>query len=75
MKTHTPAWKDPNKSAAFVRHSSRPDGPADQTVSNISLPHVHPDLGQVVTIQINAAKDGDGGNTVILHLPIKTLAD
>lgn len=75
MKTHTPAWQDPNEIAAFVRHSSRPNGPADQTVTDISLPHVHPDLGLVVTIQIAAAKDGNKANTVILHLPIKTLAN
>lgn len=74
IETHTPAWQDPNEVAAFVRHTSRPSGPADQTPTSVTLPHTHPDLGQVVTITINAAKDGNKSNTIILHLPIKTLA-
>lgn len=75
IETHTPNWQDPNGIAAFVRHSSRPNGPAGQTATHVSPPHVHPDLGQVVTILMDAAKDGARANTVILHLPIKTLAN
>lgn len=75
-ETHTPDWQDPNEIAAFVRHSSSPNNsPADQQMTDVSPPHEHPDLGQVVTIQIIAAKDGGKANKVILHLPIKTLAN
>lgn len=74
-ETHTPQWQDPNGIAGFVRHQSRPNGPADQSATEVSLPHVHPDLGRVVTIKISALKDGNKGNTVILHLPIKKLSE
>lgn len=76
-KPYTPSFQDPNQIAAFVRHSSRPSGEAEQGITDVTLPHNHPDLGRVVTIGITAVKDGDGSksNTVILHLPIKTLAE
>jgi hypothetical protein len=74
VETHKPIWQDQNEIAAFVRHTSRRSGPADQTHTIVSSPHTHPELGPVVTITIDATKTGNKSNTVILHLPIKTLA-
>ncbi|SLN63888.1 hypothetical protein [Pseudooctadecabacter jejudonensis] len=74
IETHTPDWQDPNAIAAFVRHSSKPNGKADQAPTQVMGPHRHPDLGLVVTIVVNAAKDGNKANTVITHIPIKTLS-
>lgn len=74
IETHTPEWQDPNGIAAFVRHSSRPNSKADQQPTRVSGPHKHPELGLVMTIVVDTPKDGSKANTVIMHLPIKSLS-